>query len=79
MKSMMSLGAITGFLLGAASSYAGNCTGPMVFWHACVTAAVGGFLARWWGKMWFEGLAAAMEQQRRARIQASETKTSAKA
>ena len=78
MKSMMILGAMAGFLLGAGSSYAGDCTAATVFWHASVTALVGGILARRWGQMWFTGLADALEQQRRARAQASETKTSAK-
>ena len=75
---MMILGAIAGFILGAGSSLAGHCTGSTLFWHACVTALVGGILARWWGQMWFTGLADALEQQRRARAQASETKTTAK-
>lgn len=78
MKSMMILGAMTGFVLGAGSSYAGNCTAATAFWHASVTAWVGGVLARWWGKMWFTGLADALEQQRRARAQASENKSAAK-
>lgn len=78
MKSMMILGAITGLILGAASSLTGECTGPTIFWHACVTALVGGLLARWCGRIWFTGLADAMEEQRRARAQASEKKTTAK-
>jgi uncharacterized protein YdgA (DUF945 family) len=43
-----------------------------------VTALVGGLLARWCGRIWFTGLADAMEEQRRARAQASEKKTTAK-
>jgi hypothetical protein len=78
MKSMMILGAMAGFILGAGSSYAGDCASSTIFWHASVTALVGGWLARWWGQMWFTGLADALEQQRRARAQASETKTPAK-
>ena len=78
MKSMMILGAMTGFILGAGSSLAGDCAGSTIFWHASVAALVGGILARWWGRMWFAGLADALEQQRRARAQASETKTTAK-
>lgn len=78
MKSMMILGAMAGFILGAGSSLAGDCTGATLFWHACVTALVGGILARWWGQMWFTGLADAVEQQRRARAQASATKNKAK-
>ena len=75
MKSLMILGAITGFILGAVSSMAGDCSGSTVFWHASVTALVGGFLARWCGRMWLSGLADAIEKQRRARAQASENKT----
>lgn len=79
MKSMMILGAMAGFILGAGSSMAGNCTPSTIFWHACVTALAGGILTRWWGRMWFTGLADAIEQQRRARARASQTKTTAKA
>ena len=74
MKSMMILGAMAGFVLGAGGSYAGDCASSTIFWHASVTALVGGILARWWGQMWFTGLADALEQQRRTRAQASETK-----
>lgn len=78
MKSMMILGAILGFILGAASGWAGNCASSTVFWHAGVTALVGGLLARWCGQIWLTGLADALEQQRRARAQAAEKKTNAK-
>ena len=53
--------------------------GSTVFWHATVTALVGGLLARWWGRMWFTNLTDALEQQRRARAQAAaEAKTPVK-
>lgn len=78
MKSVMILGAIMGFIVGAGSSLAGDCAASTVFWHASVAALVGGLLGRWCGRMWIEGLADALEQQRRARAQASEKKTSAK-
>jgi len=78
MKSLMILGAITGFILGIVSSISGDCTGSTILWHAGVTALVGGVLARWCGSLWLTGLADAMEQQRRARAQASENKTPAK-
>jgi hypothetical protein len=71
MKSFMILGAVVGFALGAGSSLAGGCMGSTMFWHASVTALVGGVLARWWGQIWFTGLAEALEQQRRARAQAA--------
>lgn len=75
---MMIFGAITGFILGAASSLAGDCSGSTVFWHASVTALVGGLLARWCGGIWLTGLADAIEQQRRARALAAEKKSTAK-
>lgn len=75
---MMILGAMTGFLLGTGSSLAGDCSGPTVFWHASVTALVGGLLARWCSRIWLTGLADALDQQRRARTLASQTKTPAK-
>jgi hypothetical protein len=78
MKSLMILGAITGFVLGAASSLAGDSTAATSFWHASVTALVAGLLARWCGRMWLTGLADSLEQQRRARAQASEKKNPAK-
>jgi hypothetical protein len=78
MKSLMILGAITGFVVGAGSSLAAECAASTVFWHASVAALIGGLLARWCGRVWIEGLADALEQQRRARAQASEKKNSAK-
>lgn len=82
MKSMMILGAIAGFILGAGSSLAGGGTSSTALWHASVTALVGGILARWCGRIWMVGLADILEQQRRARIQAqaqaSDKKTNAK-
>jgi len=78
MKSLMILGSITGFILGAASSMAGDCAGSTIFWHASVTALVGGILARWCGRMWLTGLADALEKQRRARAQATEQKNATK-
>lgn len=78
MKSMMILGAMSGFIVGAACSLAGECAGSTVFWHAAVAALLGGLLARWCGRIWLTGLAEALEQQRRARAQAAEQKKTAK-
>ena len=78
MKSMMILGSMMGFILGAGSSLAGDCAPSTAFWHASVTALIGGILARWCGRMWLTGLADALEKQRRARTQAAENKTAAK-
>ncbi|MGA2245145.1 MAG: hypothetical protein ABSH48_09115 [Verrucomicrobiota bacterium] len=75
---MMILGALIGFILGAGCSMAGECTGSTIFWHATVAALAGGLLARWWASIWLTGLADALEQQRRARAQAAEKKTTVK-
>jgi hypothetical protein len=69
---------MSGFILGAGCGLAGHCSGSTVFWHATVTALVGGVLARWCSRIWLSGLIEAMEQQRRARAQASEKKNTAK-
>jgi hypothetical protein len=71
MKAMMILGAVIGFILGAASSISGGCTAATAFWHAAVTALVGAVLARWWSRLWLINLADTMEQQRRRRAQAA--------
>ena len=80
MKAMMILGSIAGFLLGVGSSLLGNCLWSTALWHACGGALLGGLLGRWWGRMWFDGLADALEQQRRDRTAAaaSENKKPAK-
>lgn len=64
MKPLMILGSLVGFLIGAAFSLAGNCPWPTVLWRACVGALVLGMLARWWGRIWLEGLQNAIEQRR---------------
>jgi hypothetical protein len=79
MKSMMILGAIAGFILAMGTSMASDCSSATAFWHASITALMGGLLARWCCRMWFLGLADALEEQRRARAQASENKNSARA
>jgi hypothetical protein len=79
MKAMMILGSMLGFVAGVGGSLLGNCAWSTTFWHASVAALVGGFLGRWWGRIWFTGLADALEQQRRAAAQAkAEAKHGAK-
>ena len=66
MKSFMILGAIIGFLIGAGFSLAGGCPWATVVWRAPVAALVVALLARWWGRVWLEGLQGALEQRRYA-------------
>lgn len=79
MKAIMILGANVGFVLGMGASILGDCSGPVALWHACAAAFVGGLLGRWWGKVLFAGLNDSLEQRRRERAAAAETKNPAKA
>jgi hypothetical protein len=63
MKSFMILGAIIGFLIGAGFSLAADCPWATVVWRAPVAALVVAVLARWWGRIWLEGLQGAIEQR----------------
>jgi hypothetical protein len=36
-------------------------------WRAGVAALLAGMLARWWGRIWVDGLHSAIEQRRRPR------------
>jgi len=79
MKAIMILGANVGFVLGMSASILGECSWPLALGHAGAAALVGGILGRWWGKIWFTELHSALEQRRRERAAAAETKTPAKA
>jgi uncharacterized membrane protein YjjB (DUF3815 family) len=79
MKPLMILGSLVGFVTGAGFSLAGNCPWPTVFWRACVGALLVGVLARWWSRIWLDGLQSAIENQRNPRpTPKSETKIAVK-
>lgn len=79
MKPLMILGSLFGFVIGAGFSMAGNCPWPTVLWRACVAALLAALLARWWGRIWIEGLHSAIEQRRQARLKPNvEVKPAAK-
>ncbi len=67
MKSLMILGSVVGFLFGAGFSLSGGCTWSTAVWRASVAALVVALLARWWGRIWLQGLQEAVEQRRHAR------------
>ncbi len=64
MKTLMLTGALIGFLLGIALGMAGQAQWPTRLWHACAAAAFLGWLMRWWGRIWVNGLRASIEQRR---------------
>jgi hypothetical protein len=67
MKSLMILGSVVGFLIGAGFSLAGGCPGSIALWRASVAALLVALLARWWGRIWLQGLQGAKEQRLHAR------------
>ena len=67
MKSYMILGSVVGFLIGAGFSLAGGSPWPTALWRASIAALLVALLARWWGRIWLQGLQEAIEQRRHAR------------
>lgn len=67
MKSLMILGSIVGFVIGASFGLVAESSGPASLWRACVAALAGGVLIRWWGRMWINGLRDSMNQRRYVR------------
>ena len=67
MKSLIVLGAIVGFLTGAAFGLAGNSPWPNALWHACAAALAAALLTRWWSRVWIQGLRDSLEQRRHPR------------
>ncbi len=67
MKSLMILGSIIGFLIGAAFALGTQSSWPTSLWRASVAALAGGILIRWWGKMWMNGLRDSLQQRRYSR------------
>ncbi len=72
MKALIVLGAIVGFLIGAGFGLAASSPWPAVLWRAGAAALVACLLARWWGRIWVQGLRDSLEQQRRERRAASD-------
>jgi len=67
MKALMILGSVVGFLVAAGFGLANGSTWPTILWRACAAALVAALLARWWSRIWFQGLREAIEQRRQAR------------
>jgi hypothetical protein len=68
MKSFMILGSLVGFLIGGGFSLADGCPWPTALWRAAVAALLVALLARWWCRVWFQGLREAVEQRRQASL-----------
>ena len=64
MKSLLVLGAIVGFLIGAGFGLAASSPWPTTIWRAGAAALAAGVLTRWWGRIWMQGLRDSLEQRR---------------
>ena len=68
MKLLMILGGLIGFLIGISFGLVQESSWPSVFWRASIAAYASGFLMRWWGKVWVQGLQAAYQERRAAQV-----------
>ena len=67
MKALIVLGAIIGFLTGAAFGLAGESPWPTALWRACVAALAAALLTRWWSRVWMQSLRDSLDQRHRPR------------
>jgi len=67
MKALIVLGAIIGFLMGAAFGLAGESPWPTALWRACVAALAAALLTRWWSRVWMQSLRDSLDQRHRPR------------
>jgi hypothetical protein len=72
MKKLMIMGSLGGFLAGITAGVAQGSSWSSILWRASVTAVAAGFLLRWWGQVWMNGLAEA-HQEKLAAAEALET------
>ena len=76
MKFIIIIGGITGFGIGALFGWATHSPWPAVMWRSCAAAYVGGWLMKWWGRMWLRCLQQAHLERRQAEhaaLQGAET------
>jgi hypothetical protein len=77
MKKLMITGGMAGFAIGISAGMAQNSSWSSILVRASVAAVVGGFLLRWWGQVWFNGLAE-VHQQKLAAAEALENQSAVK-
>ena len=63
MKKLMIMGGLGGFLAGTGAGLAQSSSWSSILWRASVAAVAAGFLMRWWGQVWMNGLAEAYQEK----------------
>ena len=71
MKLLMILGGLIGFLIGISFGLVQESSWPSIFWRASIAAYASGFLMRWWGRAWVQGLQAAHQERQAAQTKAA--------
>jgi hypothetical protein len=63
MKKLMITGSFAGFLAGVAAGVVQGSSWASMVWRASVAAVAAGFLLRWWGQVWMNGLQSAYQEK----------------
>jgi hypothetical protein len=63
MKKMMIMGGFLGFLIGTSVGLAQHLSWSSILCRASVAALGAGFLLRWWGQVWINGLTEAYQEK----------------
>jgi uncharacterized membrane protein len=63
MKSLMLLGALVGFAIGARFSLIQGTSWPTLLVRATIAMYLAGMLARWWGNVWMRSLQQSWKEQ----------------
>ena len=63
MKSLMMLGGLLGFGMGVSVGWLQHSDWSATLWRSAVAAYGAGWLMRWWGQVWLQGLKEVGEEQ----------------
>jgi len=63
MKKLMITGGLIGFVMGVSIGLAQHSSWSSILWRASVAALAAGYLLRWWGQVWINGLNEAYQQK----------------
>ncbi|HAV63124.1 MAG TPA: hypothetical protein DCY13_12260 [Verrucomicrobiales bacterium] len=56
MKPLMTFGGLLGFGIGVSLGLIQQSDWPTILWRSAVAAYAAGWLMRWWGQIWMQGL-----------------------
>ena len=62
-KTLMLLGALTGFAIGIGFGLARQGDSKWIFLKACIAAYIAALLMRWWGRIWIRSIREMHQEQ----------------